>query len=865
MPLAIVALVGLLLAACASGEPAPSECAGDLETAAHAQGLIPPPIPALLPPPLVIADPASPDTALRVDPDPLARGEHAGWLISRDPQTCELARESLSLLPPLPTEAADRPVPDSPLARPAGLPRRVRALLVTGEDPGAAADHTAWRAALALLGAAGRALHAPDRARLQLAVAELCDGVRPEDSVVLITTGPGSPTEGGALVLGDEAVSFRQIGALLAERCRDAGLRVWVLDASFTLDLAAAWVGNAPMVLWRGADAAHPEAARVRPQGGGLLSHALAAHVAGRAEARCAASAQLGPREVADIFHDEATVVGDMLAARWEAVGVPALQNAGLGLDERTQRRERLARALADRTPRDVHVAVGAPGPAGGCTDSSECRLRAGACDLGDCRTLTCADGACVPAVALAFPCDDGSVCTADDRCNAAGYCEGTALDCDDDNPCTLDVCHPEFGCVITSMPAGAPCDDVDVCTLGDRCDAEGQCVGTDADCDDKNPCTTDLCDPAAGCLHAPSKSPCDDGDPCTQQDFCLNGICSGDPIPCSDGLPCTADRCEPDLGCVHPPLPDGLPCDDGQPCTLTDRCSAGVCKGAESPCDDGLACTLDLCEAGGCVHLPPPGTCATPAGCVPVGTHPPESPCLVCASTATLIPDPALEGASCPDDGIPCTLDRCSAGACTHPDQPGFCHRPDQTCVAAGELLSPCLVCKGGGVAQPAPAGSPCDSGDPCSGGDVCTAAGACVSAEAGCCTALEQAACGVDLSGDTSLEGTPDEVISWSCLAVAPFPAPEHTLRFVAPCTGIYTIKYAGPPGLLLFTRYLEDGEAPCVDGTCDSYAAGTTSVLLGAGETALLTVDGNGKVAGPYSLSIDCPCTGGLGGGP
>jgi hypothetical protein len=861
--LALVALSVALLAAC-GGDSAPPECGATLEDDVRASGLVPAIHPSLLPQATLAPDPAAPGSALLVDPAPLARGEHPGLRIARDPASCEITSETLPFLPPL-TASDAAPTPDSPLARPPGTARRVRALLVTGEDPGAADDSAAWRAALDSLGSAGRALHAPDRPRLETAIAELCDGAASEDSVILVTTGRGTPTEDGALLLADEAISFRRVASLLAQHCGDAGLRVWVLDTSFAVNLTSVWVGNAPMVVWRGSDPAHPEAARLRPGGGGLLSHALAAHVTQRAQDRCVASAPPGPREIADLFDDEATVVADMLAARWQAVGLPALAAAGLGLDETGADRERLAAALAARTPRDLRLAVGTPSPAGGCADSSDCRLRASQCDLAPCRTLACADSACVPAVALAFPCDDGSVCTADDRCDASGFCAGTAVECDDGNPCTRDICHPKFGCRFSSEPAGATCDDVDVCTLGDRCDSGGRCVGTPADCDDKNPCTTDLCDPAAGCLHTPSKAPCDDGDPCTQQDFCLSGLCTGDPLPCVDGLPCTADACDPDLGCVHPPLPDGLPCDDGQPCTLTDRCAAGVCRGSQTPCDDGLACTLDICQPTGCLHLPPPGTCATPAGCIPVGAHPDDAPCLICASTASLTPDPALEGAACPDDGIPCTTDRCTAGVCAHVDQPGFCHRSDQTCVPAGELLSPCLVCKGGGVAQPAPAGSPCDSGDPCSGGDICTATGACVGADQGCCTTLEQAVCGADLSGDTSADDAIDEIVTWSCLAVAPFPAPEHTLRFVAPCTGIYTIRYAGLPGQLLFTRYLADGEAPCVDGTCDSYTVGTTSLLLGVGETLLLTIDGNGKVAGPYTLSIDCPCTGGLGGGP
>jgi hypothetical protein len=850
-----------LSSACADSPGAPADCPTPLDVAALASGQLPAPPAPLWPAPTLVADPAAPDTALLVDPAPLHRGEHPGLRLTRAPETCQITSEHLALFPPQPP-TGDRPAPQSPLAHAPGTPRRLHALLVTGDDPGALDDTAAWRPALDLLGAAGETLHAPDRARFEAAVATLCADLAPEDTALLVTTGAATPTSGGALLLGDEAISYARIGALLAAHCATAALRIWVLDASYATDLSAALVGNAPLLLWRASEATHPDAPRLRPSGGGLLSHALAAHVARAATARCAAIAQPAARELADIFTGESDVVADMLAARWLAVGAPALAAADLGLDDTSNARERLAAALAAATPANVHLAIGSPGLSGGCASSADCRFRAAACGLPTCQTLTCESAACVPAVALAFPCDDDSPCTSDDRCTPAATCEGTPVQCDDANPCTLDICHPALGCTATALPAGAPCDDADVCTLADRCDPDGLCAGAAANCDDNNPCTDDRCDPIAGCLHAPSKSPCDDGDPCTQQDFCLSGLCSGDPVPCADGLPCTADTCDPALGCVNPPLPDGLPCDDGQPCTLSDRCDAGACKGSDAPCDDGLDCTLDLCLPTGCQNLPPPQTCATAAGCIPVGAHPADAPCLICASTATLAPDPTLEAAPCPDDGIDCTLDRCVAGTCTHTDQPGFCHTPDGTCVPAGELLSPCLVCEGGGVATATPPGTPCDSGDPCSGADVCTASGACTSIAAGCCTALEQAQCGVDLSGDTSLPGTPDLVSAWSCLTVAPFPAPEHTLRFVAPCTGVYTVQYLGLPGQLLFTRALPDGEPPCVDGACDAYAAGTSSVVLGTGQTLLLTVDGNGQTMGPYSLRIDCPCASDLG---
>jgi hypothetical protein len=51
-----------------------------------------------------------------------------------------------------------------------------------------------------------------------------------------------------------------------------------------------------------------------------------------------------------------------------------------------------------------------------------------------------------------------------------------------------------------TGRPYGTPCDDGDVCTVGDACDGLGGCKATGRlNCDDGNPCTRDDCDPATG------------------------------------------------------------------------------------------------------------------------------------------------------------------------------------------------------------------------------------------------------------------------------------------------------------------------------------------------------------------------------
>ncbi|HAN30172.1 MAG TPA: hypothetical protein DCQ06_01110, partial [Myxococcales bacterium] len=97
--------------------------------------------------------------------------------------------------------------------------------------------------------------------------------------------------------------------------------------------------------------------------------------------------------------------------------------------------------------------------------------------------------------------CDDGNACTALDVCDK-GVCTGlNGVQCNDDNPCTKDVCDPAKGCLELNAN-GAACSDGDACTSGDVCKS-GKCtVAKVADCDDGNLCTIDVCDKFSGCKH---------------------------------------------------------------------------------------------------------------------------------------------------------------------------------------------------------------------------------------------------------------------------------------------------------------------------------------------------------------------------
>ena len=200
-------------------------------------------------------------------------------------------------------------------------------------------------------------------------------------------------------------------------------------------------------------------------------------------------------------------------------------------------------------------------------------------------------------------PCDDDDVCTIGDVC-ALGKCQsGNPFSCDDGNPCTLDTCDPQQGCVQENQDGA--CDDLNECTIGDQC-VNGACLGEGAlGCDDDNPCTLDVCLPMGGCSYENLTGPCSDGDACTVNDGCQQGLCvSGPDLVCHDGNPCTDDSCGVE-GCQYAPL-TGDVCDDGNECTLADNCLAGKCAGAQpEDCDDGDVCTTDYCDPSqGCVHV---------------------------------------------------------------------------------------------------------------------------------------------------------------------------------------------------------------------------------------------------------------------
>ncbi|MCC6526359.1 MAG: hypothetical protein IT373_27175 [Polyangiaceae bacterium] len=93
-----------------------------------------------------------------------------------------------------------------------------------------------------------------------------------------------------------------------------------------------------------------------------------------------------------------------------------------------------------------------------------------------------------------------------------------------------------------------------------------------------------------------PNGTPCDDANVCTTGDQCQAGSCAaGAPVVCTASDLCHAPGvCDPVTGCSDPPVPDGsVLCADGDPCTSFDACVAGACQGEPNlcGCEPGTDC----------------------------------------------------------------------------------------------------------------------------------------------------------------------------------------------------------------------------------------------------------------------------------
>ena len=243
-------------------------------------------------------------------------------------------------------------------------------------------------------------------------------------------------------------------------------------------------------------------------------------------------------------------------------------------------------------------------------------------------------DGTCIKLNAAV--CEDGNLCTLNDKCIAGKCTSGKALTC-----AALDQCHDIGSCdTKTGMCSnpnktdGAACSDGDKCTQTDGCKA-GKCLGANpVVCLAQGVCyDAGSCDSASGVCSASTKktdgATCDDKNPCTLDDACSNGVC-GSPklVKCPAMDDCHSDGvCDTKTGDCQPiAKADGTKCDDKNPCNIEDHCSQGKCV------DNGSK------------TCPPPTACHLAAACN--------------STTGDCSYDVAADGTSCPGGA-------CKAGTC--------------------------------------------------------------------------------------------------------------------------------------------------------------------------------------------------------
>jgi hypothetical protein len=245
---------------------------------------------------------------------------------------------------------------------------------------------------------------------------------------------------------------------------------------------------------------------------------------------------------------------------------------------------------------------------ANACTTSDVCR--AGVC-TGEAPVTCPAPGACGlpgvcdrttgqcsrPLVDAGTPCDDANLATSDDACDATGACAGLPITCTPNDACKTYAPNGTATCAVT-INAGASCDDADLTTSDDQCSATGVCVGVPVVCPVDTACMTYAPNGTATCsVTINSGASCDDGNLSTWNDRCgVTGQCLGQPVSCPTSDVCSTWTPNGTSTCTVT-RNDGTPCDDQNACTPTGTCSAGSCVvGAPIVCVNGGSCVAGSC-----------------------------------------------------------------------------------------------------------------------------------------------------------------------------------------------------------------------------------------------------------------------------
>ena len=234
--------------------------------------------------------------------------------------------------------------------------------------------------------------------------------------------------------------------------------------------------------------------------------------------------------------------------------------------------------------------------------------------------------------------CNVGETCQSG-SCAGGGAqdCSGTGAFCRADSIC--DSGGPEGNCDTfgAALNEGVACDDGDVCNVGETCQSGSctgsspmDCSGTGSFCQADSTCDSGGAEGNCDALGAGINDGlvCEDGDLCSLDDRCQAGSCvSGAPVVCTASDQChVAGVCNSGTGlCSDPSTVDDTPCNDGVACTFDDVCTGGVCAGAplaqedvtcdgfDDDCDGGTDedyVSVDSCGQGYCQAHSIPSTC---------------------------------------------------------------------------------------------------------------------------------------------------------------------------------------------------------------------------------------------------------------
>ncbi len=196
-------------------------------------------------------------------------------------------------------------------------------------------------------------------------------------------------------------------------------------------------------------------------------------------------------------------------------------------------------------------------------------------------------------------------------NCGSCGkVCPGSA------DPCKVAACI-NGQCTFADVLGNPPCEDGNPCTVGDTCQ-NGTCrSGSPKTCPaSSDPCKVNVCDPITGnCVaqNAPNATPCEDGNLCTVGDTCQNGTCQAGSltpgcIPCNSTAncppnpnPCKENVCQ-NRTCVTQNKSNGTSCN------FCFECVSGICTSCTQT--QKVCCPAGTRKAGLC--FPPQSAVCT-------------------------------------------------------------------------------------------------------------------------------------------------------------------------------------------------------------------------------------------------------------